>query len=97
VPRDVPLWDWLFLPEHNPHMSLPESQIAGYMQNISKERISFSEVKTLTTYVSTALCTNYGLQADKVIAMFSQNSVWFPVAMFAAVRVGEHQFLLTYS
>ncbi|KAL9619106.1 MAG: hypothetical protein Q9160_006283 [Pyrenula sp. 1 TL-2023] len=36
----------------------------------------------------TALVKNYGLQAGQTVALFSPNSVWYPVAMLATSRAG---------
>lgn len=45
-------------------------------------------MKRYSTYISTALVKRYGLREGETIALFSQNTVWYPVAMFAGLRVG---------
>jgi 4-coumarate--CoA ligase len=46
------------------------------------------DVKNYSTYISTALVKKYGLKAGNTIALFSMNTVWYPVAMFAGLRAG---------
>ena len=41
-----------------------------------------------STYLSTALVKRYGLKEGDTVSLFSPNTVWYPVAMFAALRVG---------
>lgn len=45
-------------------------------------------MKDSATYLSTALVKRYGLRPDDTVALFSQNSIWYPVAMHATLRVG---------
>ena len=45
-------------------------------------------MKDVSTYISTALVRKYGLQVGQTVALFSQNTIWYPVAMFAVLRVG---------
>ena len=42
----------------------------------------------MTAGLSTALLSKFGLQAGDAILVFSKNSVWYPVAMLSAMRVG---------
>ncbi|KAL9074660.1 MAG: hypothetical protein Q9157_004311 [Trypethelium eluteriae] len=64
------------------------SSIGGYENAITKERVSYHDVKTYSTYICTALVNRYGLKAGDTVALFSQNTIWYPVAMFAAIRAG---------
>jgi 4-coumarate--CoA ligase len=50
--------------------------------------VSWADVKTHTTHLSTALVNNYGLQKGDTVALFSPNTIWYPVAMLAVNRVG---------
>ena len=45
-------------------------------------------MKENATYISTALVKHYGLKAGETVALFSQNTIWYPVAMHATLRVG---------
>jgi 4-coumarate--CoA ligase len=45
-------------------------------------------VKEAATHLSTALVKRYGLKEGDTVALFSQNSIWYPVAMHATLRVG---------
>ncbi|KAF1985761.1 4-coumarate-CoA ligase 2 [Aulographum hederae CBS 113979] len=88
LPTDITVWDWLFDSPQSPLSKYPESQIAGYLNAETKERVSYRQVKEYSTYVSTALVKKYGLQEDDTVALFSQNTIWYPVAMFAILRAG---------
>ena len=41
------------------------------------------------TPLSTALLRNLGLAEGQTVALFSPNSIWYPVAMFATNRIGK--------
>lgn len=45
-------------------------------------------MKLHTTHLSTALVRDCGLQPGDVVALFSPNTIWYPVAMHAITRVG---------
>lgn len=45
-------------------------------------------MKQYTTYLSTALVKNYGLKKGETVALFSPNTIWYPVAMHAITRIG---------
>ncbi|OJD18945.1 hypothetical protein AJ78_01057 [Emergomyces pasteurianus Ep9510] len=90
VPADVAVWDWLFDPYSgdSPLVNFPSSEIAGYTNAATKERISFAQVKEYTTFVSTALVKMFNLKEGDTVALFSQNTIWYPVAMLGAIRAG---------
>jgi acyl-CoA synthetase (AMP-forming)/AMP-acid ligase II len=50
--------------------------------------LNWLEVKEAATHLSTALVKRYGLKESDTVALFSQNSIWYPVAMHATLRVG---------
>lgn len=66
----------------------PQSTLAGYTNAATKERLSWLDVKHAATHLSTALVKKYGLQPGETVALFSQNTIWYPVAMHAILRVG---------
>lgn len=44
-------------------------------------------MKSHATHLSTALVKNYGLQEGQIVALFSPNTIWYPIAMHAVCRV----------
>jgi len=88
VPTDITDWDWLFDSPYSPLSKYPPSELAGFQNAITKERVNWQDVKDYSTYISTALVKKYGLKEGQTVALFSQNTVWYPVAMFAGLRVG---------
>jgi 4-coumarate--CoA ligase len=55
---------------------------------LTKERVNWAEVKKYSTSISTALVKKYGLNIGDTVSLFSQNTIWYPVAMFAGLRAG---------
>lgn len=88
LPRDLTVWDWLFDSSYSPLNNRSESELGGYTNAITKERLSYSAVKTATTHLSTALTTKCGFKTGDTVALFSQNSIWYPVAMLGTLRAG---------
>lgn len=89
MPTDLTVWDWLFTsPKYSPVLKYPASQLGGYVNAITKERLDWAQVKEATTHLSTALVKDHGLQPGQTVALFSQNSIWYPVAMLGTLRVG---------
>jgi 4-coumarate--CoA ligase len=88
VPTNLTDWDWLFDSPYSPINRYPPNELAGFQNAITKERVNWAEVKRYSTYISTALVKKCGLKAGETVAIFSQNTVWYPVAMFAGLRVG---------
>ncbi|PSN64604.1 acetyl-CoA synthetase-like protein [Corynespora cassiicola Philippines] len=88
LPTEITDWDWLFDSPWSPLNNNSPDQLAGFQNAITKERVNWADVKRYSTYISTALVKNYGLKAGETISLFSQNTVWYPVAMFAGLRAG---------
>ncbi|KAF2206782.1 hypothetical protein CERZMDRAFT_52453 [Cercospora zeae-maydis SCOH1-5] len=89
LPRDITTWEWLFeSPTYSPLLRFPKEQQAGFTDAISKERLSWQDVKDTATWLSTALVKKYGLKEGETVSLFSANTVWYPVAMHATLRVG---------
>ncbi|GAB7365988.1 hypothetical protein MBLNU230_g7315t1 [Neophaeotheca triangularis] len=89
LPRDLTTWQWLFeSKKYSPIHRFPESELGGYENGLTKEKLNWRQVKEAATFISTALVKNYGLQTDDTVALFSQNTIWYPVAMHATLRVG---------
>jgi len=49
--------------------------------------VSWADVKQHTTHLSTALVGKYGLKKGDTVALFSPNTIWYPVAMLGVNRV----------
>ncbi|CZR66986.1 related to phenylacetyl-CoA ligase [Phialocephala subalpina] len=88
LPTNITNWTWLFNSPASPLQTIPPSQLASYTNATTQERVSWSQVKTHATHLSTALVRHHGLKKRDVVALFSQNTIWYPVAMLAVNRVG---------
>lgn len=88
VPSDLPVWTWLFDSKYSPLKKATGAQIQGYTNAATEEHISYADLKVLSTHISTALVKRHGLNEGDTVALFSPNTVWYPVAMFAALRAG---------
>lgn len=88
MPTDIAIWTWLFDSPHSAFWDLPEDEIRGYRNSVTDERIKYSEVKRLSTYIHTAMFRDLGLKAGETVSLFSNNTIWYPVAMFGVVRGG---------
>lgn len=89
VPEDVTIWEWLFDSSTSPLRQNKPSDLGGFMNAVTKERIGYDMVKDYATKISTALVHKFGLLKGDVVALFSPNTVWYPIAMFATNRVGK--------
>ncbi|KAF5627565.1 4-coumarate ligase-like 7 [Fusarium sp. NRRL 25303] len=78
------LWSWLL--ESKPLS--PDSNAPGFTDALIKEHISFQSLKDYATTLSSALVTNYNLRQNDTVVVFAKNSIWYPVATLAAIRVG---------
>ncbi|KOC17061.1 AMP-binding enzyme [Aspergillus flavus AF70] len=85
-PTDITIWKWLFDSRYSPLNSNNPDKLGAFVNAATKERIRYDALKEYTTHVSTALVRNYGLQPGDTVALFSPNTIWYPVAMLAAVR-----------
>lgn len=89
LPRHLTTWQWLFEdPTYSPLHRFPESELRGYTNAATKESLNWRQVKDAATYLSTALVKKYGFQEGQTVALFSQNTIWYPVALHATLRVG---------
>lgn len=88
VPTSLPIWDFLFDSDYSPLRQFLPSQLGGYINAITKEEVRYDALRELTTAISTALVRRYGLEPGQTVALFSPNTIWYPVAMLATVRMG---------
>ncbi|KAL8750907.1 MAG: hypothetical protein Q9184_006249 [Pyrenodesmia sp. 2 TL-2023] len=86
IPTDLTIWDWLFDSSYSPLAR--DGPVAGFTNAITGERVNYAQVKEYTTYLSTALVKRYGFKEGGTVALFSPNTIWYPVAMFAVLRAG---------
>ncbi|KPI40281.1 4-coumarate--CoA ligase 2 [Cyphellophora attinorum] len=85
---DLPIWTWLFDSAFSPIGNVPVSEVKGYTNAATKEHLSYTDLKTHTTHLSTALTKKYGLKQGQTVALFAPNTVWYPCAMFGVIRAG---------
>ncbi|KAL2828014.1 hypothetical protein BDW59DRAFT_178962 [Aspergillus cavernicola] len=88
IPSNIPIWEWLFDSEYSPLRKYKPDELGAFVNAMTKEQIRYDALKDLTTYVSTALVVDYGLKPGDTVALFSPNTIWYPVAMLATVRAG---------
>ncbi|KAK5084649.1 hypothetical protein LTR05_005727 [Lithohypha guttulata] len=88
VPWHLPIWTWLFDSEYSPLTKFPAKDVKGFTNAVTKEHLSYADIKTHSTHLSTVLRKNYGLQEGETVSLFSPNTVWYPVAMFGTLRAG---------
>ncbi|EXJ80627.1 hypothetical protein A1O3_06911 [Capronia epimyces CBS 606.96] len=88
VPWHLPVWTWLFESEYSPLRNYKPDEIQGYTNAVTKEHLSYADLKVHSTHLSTALVRKYGLQQGQTVALFSPNTVWYPCAMFGTLRAG---------
>ena len=88
VQTDITIWDWLFNSSSSILTRHPTSALGGYNNGITRERIDYAQLREYTTYLSTALVKKYGLKEGQIVALFSPNTIYHPVAVVSAVREG---------
>ena len=87
------IWEWLFDSPTSRLSQNKPSDIGGFTNAATKERIGFDLAKEYAIKISTTLVHNFGLSKGDVVALFSPNTVWYPIAMFATNRVGKNALL----
>lgn len=80
--------EWLFESTvYSPIHRYDRASLGGYEDAVSKQRLDWAQVKKLATYISTALLES-GLREGDTVVLFSNNTIWYPVVMFAVLRLG---------
>ncbi|KAJ3528541.1 hypothetical protein NM208_g10153 [Fusarium decemcellulare] len=88
-PTNLTVWEWAFEDvTYSPLFRFPPSKLGGFTNAATGERLDFAQVKKHATHLSTALVKKYGLQEMDTVSLFSQNTIWYPVALFATLRAG---------
>ncbi len=88
VPTELTIWDWLFDSPYSVLSKTSNGLIRGFTNAVTNERIDYVQVKEHTTHLSTALAKKYGLKKGETVALFSPNTIWYPVAMLGTLRAG---------
>ncbi|KIX03522.1 uncharacterized protein Z518_07075 [Rhinocladiella mackenziei CBS 650.93] len=74
--------------ESSPLRHFRPEEIQGFTNAVTKEHLSYTDLKAHTTHLSTALVKKYDLRPGQTVALFSPNTVWYPCAMFGILRAG---------
>jgi hypothetical protein len=89
VPEDITTWEWVFENAKYSPLYGKEDRLASYINAVTKERLDWAQVKTKATLLSTALIREYGFQVGDTVSLFSTNTIWYPIAMWAVIRGGK--------
>ncbi|CUS14707.1 unnamed protein product [Tuber aestivum] len=88
VPTTTSIWPWIF---QNPTSKLslsPPSRVGSFVDASNGNGFTHHTLRDNSTYLSTALCKAHNLQPNDAVSLFSTNTIYYPVAVFAALRVG---------
>ncbi|KAH6996014.1 CoA ligase [Ilyonectria sp. MPI-CAGE-AT-0026] len=88
LPKSVSLWSWLFDSPHSRFSELPQDSIQGFTDVFTKKHLSFYDLKSHATHLSTALKSFHNLQEGDVAIVYGRNSIWYPVATLSVARIG---------
>jgi 4-coumarate--CoA ligase len=55
---------------------------------VTREKLDWQQVKEKATRLSAALIARYSLEPGQAVSLFSTNTIWYPVAMWAVIRAG---------
>ncbi|SCO52779.1 related to phenylacetyl-CoA ligase [Fusarium fujikuroi] len=93
------IWQWIFegdelLLGQSTSADKTLSQTHGFHDSATGEFLSYHDLKHIATTVSTILYQEYDARPGQKIAIIGQNSIWYPVAMLAASRLGAVVTLL---
>jgi 4-coumarate--CoA ligase len=88
LPPNESIWSFFFNSSYSPLSTISSSSLSGYLDASTGASLSYSDVKQKATALSTALIRNHGFKAGDTVILFSRNSIWYPVAMFAVLRAG---------
>lgn len=98
---DVSIWNWLFGSRQSCGNDTSQGTIHlsddhGFRDAESGSLLTFRAIRDKSTWLSIALARSLGLQAHQTVAIVSSNSIWCPVVMFAAGRLGAVVTTLPY-
>jgi 4-coumarate--CoA ligase len=69
-----------------------QSDLGAYVDAITGQRINYRDVKEKATLLSTALIEKYELKPGDTVSIFSTNTIFYPIAMWAISRAGAFSF-----
>ncbi len=81
------IWSWIF-EDALPNSKFNRHQTGGFRDAQTGEVLSFADLKTLATYLSTGIARSYGIHEGTHVAIFCSNSTWYPILTYSAVRLG---------
>ncbi|KAH8151458.1 uncharacterized protein LAJ45_04663 [Morchella importuna] len=87
-PTSMPIWTWLFDSPASTLTTFPRSKVCSFVDSTTRKSLNYNTVAEFSTYASTVLSRHHGLQPGETVCFFSHNTIWYPVAMFAALRSG---------
>jgi 4-coumarate--CoA ligase len=88
VPMEASIWDWLFDDRLSPLRNVPKAELGAFYDAQTGDNISFDTLKDYATQLSTVLAGSYNLKRGSNVAVACENSIWYPVVVFAALRLG---------
>ncbi|GAB7329465.1 hypothetical protein MBLNU13_g01245t1 [Cladosporium sp. NU13] len=91
IPTDLTTWQWAFEDTSTSpvaNASLAKTPGAYIDASDPSSRLSFNEVKEVATHLSNTLVRSYGLEPGDTVSLFAGNSIYYPIAIWAALRVG---------
>ncbi|KAI1619265.1 hypothetical protein EDD37DRAFT_676002 [Exophiala viscosa] len=86
VPVDISLWDWIF--EQADNCKFNRGRFAGFRNAQTRETLSFVDLKSQATFLSTGFADRFGVGYGSHVAIFCSNNVLYPVVNLAAIRIG---------
>ncbi|OQO03098.1 hypothetical protein B0A48_11353 [Cryoendolithus antarcticus] len=87
IPTHLTTWQWAFNSRFSPLHS-PSQNPGSYTDTSTLASLPFPQVRELAPLLSTSLVHLYNLQPGETVSLFAGNSILYPVAMWASVRVG---------
>ncbi|KAJ1303665.1 hypothetical protein OPQ81_008093 [Rhizoctonia solani] len=90
IPTNVTTWEWLFETEqYIPFSTRPREVLGAYKNAVTNESLDLAQVREKAVAMSTVLVRDYGLQPGQTVSIFSTNTIWYAVALWATVRVEQ--------
>jgi 4-coumarate--CoA ligase len=89
VPSNISVWDWLFTsPATSETFQCPKQGAKGFTNTVNQARLTYHDIREHSIHLATALRNFYALKEGEVVSICAPNSIWYPVAMFGAMRLG---------
>lgn len=81
------IWSWLFESRFSDLSNAKHAN--GFRDGDSGERLSYKQVESYATRISTTFARDYHIKPGNKIMIICENSIWYPVVMFAGLRIGN--------